>query len=164
MSAEQEIAALRLMLRETARTNATGIDYALRCQRERDEAQREIATLRAAFARAYGCVTRNKAPDNPHQAAQGIIEEYRDVSNEREEYAERAVQALHWSRLWHREARRLWREVQALSARVDDEQTAMLALAHARRQVIETGYGHDELEVARRAVEAVADAMLRGSP
>jgi hypothetical protein len=69
-----------------------------------------------------------------------------------------------WSRLWHREARRLWREVQGLSGHLDDEQTArtaMLALAHARRQVLETGYGHDVLDVARRAVEAVADAMLR---
>lgn len=59
----REVAALRLMLRETAQTNATGIDYALRCQRERDTARR-------------------------------------------------------WSRLWHAEARRLWREVQALSDRL----------------------------------------------
>lgn len=52
MSAEQEVAALRLMLREMRALDATGIDYALRCQRERDTAQREIATLRTRAEQA----------------------------------------------------------------------------------------------------------------
>ena len=30
--------------------------------------------------------------------------------------------ALRWSRLWHREARRLWREVQALNEQIEDEE------------------------------------------
>lgn len=111
-SAERERDELRLTLRGPAGTMASLLRSA---EADRDEA-------RAALARAYGCVTRNKAPDNPHQAAQGIIEEYRDVSNERDQFEEQAIQSRRWSRLWHREARRLWREVQALGAMLDDVQ------------------------------------------
>ena len=145
---EAEVAALRLMLREVAQTDATGIDYALRCQRERDEARAELATTKREL----------------HRLIHGTAIEG-DGACEHEIHAD-AARA--WSRLWHREARRLWREVQALSGVLDDElgaRTAMLALAHARRRVLESGYGHDVLDVARRAVEAVADAMLReGTP
>ena len=54
MSAEQleaEVAALRLMLRETAQTDATGMDYALRCQRERDEARGQLAAAQRELHR-----------------------------------------------------------------------------------------------------------------
>lgn len=213
-----EVAALRLMLREVAQTDVTGIDYALRCQRERDEAhaswllwqgkcgdaQREIDELRMGrdaaraeaeeAAAAYNAVAadlRRTAADRDELAAQAVdrlmlVASLRSelATTQRElhrlihgtaiegdgacEHEIHADAARAWARLWHREARRLWREVQAMSAHLDDElgaRTAMLALAHARRQVLKTGYGHDVLDVARRAVEAVADAMLReGTP
>lgn len=215
-----EVAALRLMLREVAQTNASGIDYALRCQRERDEARaerdeahaswllwqgkygdakREIDELRMGrdaaraeaeeAAAAYNAVAadlRRTVAERDELAAQAVdrlmlVASLRSelATTQRElhrlihgtaiegdgacEHEIRADAARAWSRLWHREARRLWREVQDLSGHLDDEQTArtaMLALAHARRQVLKSGYGHDVLDVARRAVEAVADAML----
>ena len=45
-AAEREASGLRLMLRETAQTDATGIGYALRCQQERDEALSSAALWR----------------------------------------------------------------------------------------------------------------------
>ena len=79
----------------------------------RDERDAALHQLR----RACGVLTRNKAPDDPHQSAQAIIEEYRDVSNERDHFEELAIQRGRWSRLWHAEARRLWQETQALAAK-----------------------------------------------
>lgn len=185
-----EVAALRLMLREVAQTDATGIDYALRCQRERDAARAEAEEAAAAY-NDVAADLRRTAADRDELAGQAVdrlmlVASLRAqlATTQRElhrlihgtaiegdgacEHEIHADAARAWARLWHREARRLWREVQALSAHLDDEQTArtaMLALAHARRQVLESGYGHDVLDVARRAVEAVADAMLReGTP
>ena len=77
----------------------------------RDERDAALHQLR----RACGVLTRNKSPDDPHQSAQAIIEEYRDTANERDHFEELAIQRGRWSRLWHAEARRLWLEVQALS-------------------------------------------------
>lgn len=94
-----EVAALRLMLREVGATNASGIDYALRCQRERDEARGELATTKREL----------------HRLIHGTAIEG-DGACEHEIHAD-AARA--WARLWHREARRLWREVQALSKELD---------------------------------------------
>ena len=143
-----EVAALRLMLREVGATNGSGIDYALRCQRERDEArdtaQREIAALRTRLAAVEaerdalrdqrdgsfedvvsldGCLERATAraallerelattQRELHRLIHGTAIEG-DGACEHEIHAD-AARA--WARLWHREARRLWREVQALS-------------------------------------------------
>lgn len=75
---------------------------------ERDAALRELA-------RACSVLTRNIAPTDPHQAAQHLIEEYLDTARERDHFEALAIQRGRWARLWHREARRLWDEVQVLS-------------------------------------------------
>lgn len=137
MSTEEEVAALRLMLREVAQTDATGIDYALVCQRERDEARREAEEAAAAY-NAVAADLRRTAAERDELAAQAVdrlmlvasLRAERDAA-QRElhrlscgEAIEsdglcpegiRADAARAWARLWHREARRLWREVQDLS-------------------------------------------------
>lgn len=151
MTTEQEVAALRLMLREVATLNATGIDYALRCQRERDEARGERDEAHASWLLwqgKYGDAKRELAElrmgrDAARAEAEEAARAYNDVAadlrrtaaelatTQRElhrlihgtaiegdgacEHEIHADAARAWSRLWDREARRLWREVQDLS-------------------------------------------------
>jgi chromosome segregation ATPase len=204
-----EVAALRLMLREVGATNASGIDYALRCQRERDEArsayasaarewaerheharerilgltrERDLAVdeinrlmteatyaenarltslLAHAEAEAIHCRGEMAAAlaeaEEAARAYNDVAADLRRTAAERDELAaqaddrlmlvaslraerDAAQRELHrlihgtaiegdgaceheihadaaraWARLWHREARRLWREVQDLS-------------------------------------------------
>ena len=61
----QEVAGLRLMLREVATTNTAGIDHALRCQRERDAARAEAEEAAAA----YNAARRDLATETATRAA-----------------------------------------------------------------------------------------------
>ena len=115
-----EVASLRLMLREVAQTDATGIDYALRCQRERDEARAEAEEAAAAYNAVAADLRRTAAElattqRELHRLIHGTAIEG-DGACEHEIHAD-AARA--WARLWHREARRLWREVQDLSKELD---------------------------------------------
>jgi hypothetical protein len=187
-----EVAALRLMLREVAQTDATGIDYALRCQRERDEArsayasaarewaerheharerilgltrERDLAVdeinrlmteatyaenarltslLAHAEAEAIHCRGEMAAAlaeaEEAARAYNAIAADLRRTAAElattqRElhrlihgtaiegdgacEHEIHADAARAWARLWHREARRLWRDVHDLSKELD---------------------------------------------
>ena len=126
---QTQIAGLRLMLREVAATNSTGIDYALRCQRERDEARAEAEEAARAYNDVAADLRRTAAElattqRELHRLIHGTAIEG-DGACEHEIHAD-AARA--WARLWHAEARRLWREVQALSdpdapyAEVDPEE------------------------------------------
>lgn len=115
-----EVAALRLMLREVAQTDATGIDYALRCQRERDEARAEAEEAARAYNDVAADLRRTAAElattqRELHRLIHGTAIEG-DGACEHEIHAD-AARA--WARLWHREARRLWREVHDLSKELD---------------------------------------------
>lgn len=185
-----EVAALRLMLREVAATNATGIDYALRCQRERDEARGERDEAHASWLLwqgKYGDAKRELAElrmgrDAARAEAEEAARAYNDVAADlRRTAAELATtkRELHrlihgtaiegdgaceheihadaaraWARLWHREARRLWREVQDLNALLSEEHREVMRLRSVIRRYLRTNPPQ---------VEALRDLLVRSA-